>query len=161
MNTDSKAAADQQPKLNTLIPMADAAGNRCFVNSWDVASRKTDGWKVLGDLAYHQASTNAPTALLNGKGTPAPKEPPNGSASADGGVAAERARIRVILKAADDEQGELADKLIAEGTPEAEAVQALVADREARKPKRPASTPKPAAAAAPAAAPADATPPKQ
>ncbi len=115
-----------QPKLNNLIPMQDPAGNRCFVNAWDVANRKAEGWSVVGDFAFHTSSVRAPVELLEGKGAPAaaPIDP-----------AAERARVKAIARDADDEQEALADKLIADGVPEADALKALAADRAARKPK--------------------------
>lgn len=115
-----------QPKLNNLIPMQDPAGNRCFVNAWDVANRKAEGWNVVGDFAFHTSSVRAPVELLEGKGAPA-------AAPAD--PAAERARVKAIVRAADDEQEALADKLIADGVPEADALKVLTADRSARKPK--------------------------
>lgn len=115
-----------QPKLNNLIPMQDPAGNRCFVNAWDVANRKAEGWNVVGDFAFHTSSVRAPVELLEGKGTPAaaPIDP-----------AAERARVKAIARAADDSQEALADKLIADGVPEADALKALAADAAARKAK--------------------------
>ena len=115
---------------NNLIPMQDPAGNRCFVNSWDVKSRQADGWSVIGDLAFHTSSVRAPVEALEGKGgktASAPAEPID--------AAAERARVKAIARAADDDQEALADKLIADGTPEAEALKALAADRAARKAK--------------------------
>jgi hypothetical protein len=142
---DPNAAADQQPKQNTLIPMQDPAGNRCFVNAWDVASRKADGWTVIGELAFHTSSTRAPSELLAGKGEP--NKPPAAPLNVDD----ERARVRAIVRAADDDQTPLADKLIADGTAEADALKALAADKATRKPAKPAA-PKPAAPApAPAA----------
>lgn len=133
-----------EPKQNTLIPMQDPAGNRCFVNAWDVPSRKADGWTVIGDLAFHTASTRAPVELLAGKG--------DAAAPAGDPIAAERARARAILKAADDDQAELADKLIADGTPEADAVKALAAARKTKKPPEKPAAAAPASAAAPAPA---------
>lgn len=108
--------------------MQDPTGARCFVNAWDVNSRKADGWSVIGDLAYHTASVRAPVEALEGKGEPQtkPLDP-----------LAERARVKAILKAADDDQEALADKLVAEDVPEADALKALAADRAARKPKAP------------------------
>lgn len=125
-------------QMNTNIPMEDPTGKRCFVNSWDVNARKADGWKVIGDLAIHTSKTASPTDLLNG-GSPATAAPaPAAPAPAAGAdmVAAERARVRGIMKAADDGQEDLADRLIAEGKSEAEAVQALAADRAARRSKK-------------------------
>ena len=111
---------------NNLIPMQLPDGTRCFVNAWDVASRKADGWSVVGDLAFHTASTRAPVDLLEGKGAPvaAPLDP-----------AAERARVKAIARAAEDNQEALADQLIADGVPEADALKALAADAAARKAK--------------------------
>jgi hypothetical protein len=72
-----------EPKLNTLIPMEDTEGNRCFVNAWDVTSRKQDGWRVLGDERKHTSMTTAPVDVLTGddgkdkgKGKKAPVAPP-------------------------------------------------------------------------------------
>lgn len=121
---------------NNLIPMQDQAGNRCFVNAWDVKSRQDDGWTVVGDLAFHTASTRAPVDLLEGDGKP-PAKPLD--------PAAERARVKAIARAADDDQESLADKLIADGTPEADALKALAADRAARKAKTAKPAPAPAA----------------
>lgn len=57
------------PRLNTLIPMEDADGNRCFVNQWDVTARIQDGWKVVGKLEQHTSTTKAPIEHLDdGKG---------------------------------------------------------------------------------------------
>lgn len=111
---------------NNFIPMQTPDGERCLVNAWDVNSRKADGWSVIGDLAFHTASPRAPIALLEGKGAPAaaPIDP-----------AAERARVKAIARAADDSQEALADKLIADGVPEADALKALAADAAARKAK--------------------------
>lgn len=136
------------PKLNTLIPMQDAAGNRCFVNAWDVAGRKADGWSVIGDQRFHEASTRAPAELLAGQAADAAPPAPTAAEA----IAAERARVRAILKAADDEQGELADKLIAEGVSEADAIKALAAARKTKKPPEKPAAPAPAPAAAPAPA---------
>lgn len=111
---------------NNLIPMQDQAGNRCFVNAWDVKSRQGDGWTVIGDLTFHTSSVRAPVDLLEGKGAPA-------AAPAD--PAAERARVKAIARAADDSQEALADKLIADGVPEADALKALAAEAAARKAK--------------------------
>lgn len=134
-----------QPKLNNLIPMQDPEGNRCFVNAWDVANRKAEGWSVVGDFTFHTSSVRAPVELLEGKGAPAaaPVDP-----------AAERARVKAIARAADEDQEALADKLIADGVPEADALKALAADRAAKKAKatKPAKgADKPADAPAPQA----------
>lgn len=111
---------------NNFIPMQTPDGDRCLVNAWDVNSRKADGWSVVGDFAFHTASPRAPVDLLEGKGTPAaaPIDP-----------AAERARVKAIARAADDSQEALADKLIADGVPEADALKALAADAATRKAK--------------------------
>lgn len=111
---------------NNLIPMQDQAGNRCFVNAWDVKSRQDDGWTVIGDLTFHTASTRAPVDLLDGGGKP-PTKPLD--------PVAERARVKAIARAADDTQEALADQLIADGVPEADALKALAADVAARKAK--------------------------
>ena len=121
-----------QPKQNNFIPMQDAEGNRCFVNTWDVPNRKAEGWKVVGDLAFHASSTRAPIEALESKGGQAAAAP---AVPAD--PAADRARVKAIARAADDEQEALADKLIADGVPEAEALKALAADRAAKKAKAP------------------------
>lgn len=122
-----------QHKLNSLIPMEDPDGNRTFVNQWDVKARQDDGWKVIGRIEHHTASVTAPVELLAGD-KPASGSPAATPAGGDA-VARERARVRAILKDADDDQSGLADKLIAEGKPEAEALQALAADRQGRKAK--------------------------
>lgn len=135
---------------NNFIPMQTPDGDRCLVNAWDVNSRKADGWTVIGDLAYHTASPRAPVDLLEGDSKP-PAKPID--------PAAERARVKAIARAADDNQEALADKLIADGTPEAEALKALADDRAARKAKatkpgkvdeKPATPPAPTPAAPPA-----------
>lgn len=135
---------------NNLIPMQLPDGSRCFVNAWDVASRKADGWSVVGDLAFHTASPRAPVDLLDGGGKP-PAKPID--------PAAERARVKAIARAADDDQEALADELIAGGAPEAVALKALAADRAARKAKatkpgkvdeKPATPPAPTPPAPPA-----------
>lgn len=137
---------DTPLKLNTLIPMQHSGGERCFVNAWDVPARKAEGWQVIGDHRFHEASTRAPVEAVLGQGTPTPNTDGKPAPSIGDAVAAERARIRAITKAADDKQEALADKLIADGVPEADALQALAADREARKQK--GKPPAPAATAA-------------
>ena len=77
-----------QPKQNNFIPMQDAEGNRCFVNAWDVPNRKAEGWKVVGDLAFHASSTRAPIEALESKGGQAAAAP---AVPAD--PAADRARV--------------------------------------------------------------------
>jgi hypothetical protein len=119
-----------QPKQNNFIPMQDAEGNRCFVNAWDVPNRKAEGWKVVGDLAFHASSTRAPVEALESKGGQAAAAP---AVPAD--PAADRARVKAIARAADEDQEALADKLIADGVPEADALKALAADAAARKAK--------------------------
>jgi hypothetical protein len=148
---DTANNGTEQVRLNTLIPMEDASGNRSFVNSWDVSTRKAEGWKVIGDLNVHTASTRAPVDALVG-GAPAAA---TAEVTKPADPMVERARVRAILKAADDDQEALADKIVAEGKPEAEALQALAADRVARKKKS-----KGDATAAAAPAPVDAAPPK-
>lgn len=119
---------DAPPRLNTLIPMRDGAGNACFVNNWDVPARKAEGWSVIGDQAKHVASVKAPVeALAGGAPAAAPVAPVD--------PAAERARVKAIARAADDDQEALADKLIADGVPEADALKVLAADRAAKKAK--------------------------
>jgi len=120
--------------LNTLVPMEDLEGNRCFTNQWDVKARQDDGWKVIGKLEHHNASVLAPTQFLTKEQEKTDGKAPVPSAGGDT-LAVERARVRAILKAADGAQFELADKLIAEGKTEAEALQLLAADRERRKAK--------------------------
>jgi len=65
--------------LNTLIPMEDASGNRCFVNSWDVPTKKADGWKVVGDLAKHTSQVKAPVDALDKALDPKPPKVHAGS----------------------------------------------------------------------------------
>lgn len=60
------------PKMNTLVPMQSQDGDRCMVNAWDVATKKADGWQVIGDLAFHTSSTKAPVDLLDPKVSPKP-----------------------------------------------------------------------------------------
>lgn len=112
---------------NNFIPMQSPDGGRCLVNAWDVNSRKADGWSVIGDFAFHTASARAPIELIDGKGAAAPAAPID--------PAAERARVKAIARAADDSQEALADKLIADGVPEADALKVLAADAAARKAK--------------------------
>ena len=64
-------------------------------------------------------------------------ETPAASPAAPAEPAAERARVKAIARAADEDQEALADKLIADGVPEADALKALAADRAAKKPKAP------------------------
>lgn len=136
---------DTQPKLNNLIPMEDDSGNCCFVNNWDVPTRKAEGWRVIGDQAKHIASVKAPVeALRAGQAAAAPAAPADPST--------ERARVKAISRAADEDQEALADKLIADGVPEADALKALAADRAAKKAKatKPGKGDADKAAAAPA-----------
>lgn len=62
----SQNANQLPPRLNTLIPMEDGDGNRCFVNQWDVAARKADGWTVVGRLEQHTSQVKAPIDALDG-----------------------------------------------------------------------------------------------
>lgn len=117
---------------NNLIPMQDQAGNRCFVNAWDVKSRQDDGWTVVGDLAFHTASTRAPVDLLEGDGKPPAK-------SID--PAAERARVKAIASAADDNQEALADD---------RAARKAKATKPGKVDEKPATPPAPTPAAPPA-----------
>jgi hypothetical protein len=75
-----------QPKMNSLIPMEDPEGQRCFVNSWDVADRKADGWKVVGDERRHLNRTDAPIEELIG-GEPAKAGKPAGKGGKKGPAA--------------------------------------------------------------------------
>jgi hypothetical protein len=78
-------------KLNSLIPMEDADGNRCFVNQWDVPGRQQDGWRVVGKLEQHTSTTKAPVEALGGDGKPDAKKKPaagDGKPDADGKPAA-------------------------------------------------------------------------
>lgn len=72
-----------QQKLNSLIPMEDPDGNRCFVNQWDVPQKKADGWTVVGKLEQHTSTTSAPVdALTDAGGKPA--KPSKGGKGANG-----------------------------------------------------------------------------
>lgn len=65
----SQKAQQEPPKLNSLIPMEDTDGNRCFVNQWDVPARKVDGWIVVGTMEHHTSKVGAPVdALTTGDG---------------------------------------------------------------------------------------------
>ena len=129
-------------KMNDLIPMTTQQGEIAYVNSWDVEKRKANGWTIVGSVDEWTGRETAPDFLNPGKGASAP------AASLD--PAAERARVKAIARAADDNQEALADKLIADGTPEADALKALADDRAARK----AKTGKPAPATPPTPTPA-------
>lgn len=110
-------------QINTLIPMVNLKGERAVVNAWDVERRKADGWTLDEDADQWAGSIKSPN-----------HDKPKGSVKAPAidAVAAERSRVTAILKAAEDSQSELADKLIAEGKPEAEALKALADDKAAK-----------------------------
>lgn len=60
----SQQTKNAPPRMNTLIPMEDEDGNRCFVNQWDVPARLQGGWKVVGKLEQHTSTTKAPVEHL-------------------------------------------------------------------------------------------------
>ncbi len=113
-------------KMNDLIPMTTPQGESAFVNAWDVEKRKGNGWTVVGSVDDWTGRESAPDFVSPGKGAApvAPADP-----------AADRARVKAIARAADEDQEALADKLIADGVPEADALKALAADRAAKKAK--------------------------
>lgn len=113
-------------KMNDLIPMTTQQGETAYVNSWDVEKRKANGWTVVGSVDDWTGRETAPDFGNPAKGAApvAPVDP-----------AAERARVKAIARAADEDQEALADKLIADGVPEADALKALAADRAAKKAK--------------------------
>lgn len=125
-------------KMNDMIPMTTQQGETAYVNAWDVEKRKANGWTVVGSVDDWTGRESAPDFANPAKGAAAvaPVDP-----------AAERARVKAIARAADEDQEALADK--------ADALKALAADRAARKPKaqKPAKgdADKPAAAPAPQA----------
>jgi hypothetical protein len=114
-------------KMNDMIPMTTPQGESAFVNTWDVEKRKANGWTVVGSVDDWTGRETAPDFVNPAKGVAAPVAPID--------PAAERARVKAIARAADDSQESLADKLIADGVPEADALKALAADAAARKAK--------------------------
>lgn len=126
-------------KMNDMIPMTTPQGGSAFVNAWDVEKRKAQGWTVVGSVDDWTGREAAPDFANPGKGGQA------AVAAAPIDPAAERARVKAIARAADDNQEALADKLIADGTPEADALKALADDRAARKAKTSKPAPSPAA----------------
>lgn len=117
---------EETARINTLVPMVNLKGERAIVNSWDVDRRKADGWSLDDDADQWNGSTKSPNHDRP-KGVAAPVAPLD--------PAAERARVKAIARAADEDQEALADKLIADGVPEADALKALAADRAAKKAK--------------------------
>ena len=110
-------------KINTLVPMVNLKGERCVVNAWDVECRKADGWTLDADADQWSSATTSPNHDKPKSAAKVPAVDP---------ALAERSRVKAILKAAEDDQADLADKLIAEGKPEAEALKALADDKAAK-----------------------------
>lgn len=91
-----------------VVEMEDSQGQRMNVMPADVALWRGRGWHVVPCL-MSPCNVPKPDATI-----------------------VERARARAIVKAADADQAELADRLIGDGTPEFEALRALAADRRRR-----------------------------